>query len=321
MKKLISGLLLSAILIGALFIPAYAYEFKAYEDEDGDILEYYCYNTATTHEYFTFEISDEMHWLNERCRSGKTMSITSFSDNFSRTLEVPDEMDGVQFKNVMLRDYSYIKTISLAPGIEAIACTIDEENINCVKTIYIGENFAVNGFDAVKVNKYSAFENLENVYLNIRNAKLDTRVNKKSSGILYTKGAKRLIFCPPKHEFWDKKLYNIPKKVERVEKYAFAHVEALEKVAFLGAGNVTICKNAFYNCKNLSVVKMRKKTKAPKIYKNAFAGTKEGIKFYVKNKKVAKQLKKQLRKKGVGVKKAKIYVGKKLVYKNVSSKK
>ena len=47
----------------------------------------------------------------------------------------------------------------------------------------------------------------------------------------------------------------------------------------------------------------------------AFENTKKGIKFYVKNKKVAKSLKKQL--KGSGVRNAKILIGKKVVYKNV----
>lgn len=51
------------------------------------------------------------------------------------------------------------------------------------------------------------------------------------------------------------------------------------------------------------------------LYESAFSNTKKGIKFYVKNKKVAKSLKKQL--KGSGVRNAKILVGKKVVYKNV----
>ena len=47
---------------------------------------------------------------------------------------------------------------------------------------------------------------------------------------------------------------------------------------------------------------------------SAFKRAATGIKFYVKNKTVAKQLKSKLKGK---VKNAKIYVGKKLIYKNV----
>ena len=79
----------------------------------------------------------------------------------------------------------------------------------------------------------------------------------------------------------------------------------------------------FSGCKNLSKVIIKNKKKSPKISKErpynvkdeVFENTKKGIKFYVKNKKVANSLKKQL--KGSGVRKAKIYVGKTLVYKNV----
>ncbi len=85
----------------------------------------------------------------------------------------------------------------------------------------------------------------------------------------------------------------------------------------------TIKGYTFSNCKGLSKVIIKNEKKAPKISKKTrynitdkvFENTKKGIKFYVKNKKVAKSLKKQL--KGSGVKKAKILVGKKVVYKNV----
>ena len=91
-----------------------------------------------------------------------------------------------------------------------------------------------------------------------------------------------------------------------------------------GARNLTrivIAKNcklemdAFKGCKRLDKVTINSTKSAPKVTKGAFKSTKSGIKFVVKNKKVAKQLKKNL--KNSGVKKAKIYVGKKLIYKNV----
>ena len=85
----------------------------------------------------------------------------------------------------------------------------------------------------------------------------------------------------------------------------------------------TIKGYTFSNCKGLSKVIIKNEKKAPKISKKTrynitdkvFENTKKGIKFYVKNKKVAKSLKKQL--KGSGVRNAKILIGKKVVYKNV----
>ena len=73
---------------------------------------------------------------------------------------------------------------------------------------------------------------------------------------------------------------------------------------------------AFQNCKKLSSVVLKNKKKAPKISERTFENTKNGIKFYVKNKKVAKGLKKNL--KGTGVKNAKIYIGKTLVYSGIN---
>ena len=56
--------------------------------------------------------------------------------------------------------------------------------------------------------------------------------------------------------------------------------------------------------------------RAPEIQWNAFKNTKKGIKFVVKNKRVAKSLKKKL--KGTGVRNAKILIGKKVVYQNIN---
>ena len=79
--------------------------------------------------------------------------------------------------------------------------------------------------------------------------------------------------------------------------------------------NVTKFKRfSFYSYKNLKII-LKNKNKAPKIDDGAFDYAKN-IKFYVQNKKVAKDLKKKL--KGSGIKKAKILVGKKVVYKNIN---
>ena len=100
-----------------------------------------------------------------------------------------------------------------------------------------------------------------------------------------------------------------------ISKEAFANCVKLEKIKLEIEG---IEKKAFYNCKSLSKVTFKNEKKSPYIAKNAFKNTKKGIKFVVKNKKVAKQLKKQLINKKSGVKNAKILIGKKVVYQNIN---
>ena len=121
------------------------------------------------------------------------------------------------------------------------------------------------------------------------------------------------------------KKINLPSKVKTIGEGAFWGCKSLKKIT-LPKNLKSIGFSAFADCKKLSKVIINNKKKAPKIlkdsynsetgvYKKAFKNTKKGIKFYVKNKKVAKSLKKQL--KGSGVRNAKILIGKKVVYKNV----
>lgn len=136
------------------------------------------------------------------------------------------------------------------------------------------------------------------------------------------------------------KTLKLPKKLKKIGYYAFENCKNLKSVkilsknisiqseAFAGCRKLTkitmdgakkIETEAFRGCRKLSKVKIGNKKKAPKIEKGQFAkpfeGTKKGIKFYVKNKKVAKSLKKQL--KDSGVKNAKIIVKNKVIYKNI----
>ena len=79
--------------------------------------------------------------------------------------------------------------------------------------------------------------------------------------------------------------------------------------------NVTKFKNgSFSYCNKIKIV-IKNKNKAPKIKNYAFYLSKKGIRFYVQNKTVAKSLKKQL--KGSKIRKAKILIGKKVIYKNI----
>ena len=134
----------------------------------------------------------------------------------------------------------------------------------------------------------------------------------------------------------DKTNFIVSNKVFKIDANAFEGCKNLKNVKFLsshvkiGYRAFSKCTNlksvilndvktidtrAFYNCKKLSKITINNKKKAPYILK-AFQNTKKGIKFVVKNKKVAKDLKRKL--KGSGIKKAKILIGKKVVYKNIN---
>ena len=78
--------------------------------------------------------------------------------------------------------------------------------------------------------------------------------------------------------------------------------------------NVTKFSSCFLNTSKKLKIVLKHKNKAPKIKKYSLVGTHDmkGINFYVENKKVAKDLKKKL--KASGIEKAKILIGKKVVY-------
>lgn len=105
------------------------------------------------------------------------------------------------------------------------------------------------------------------------------------------------------------------KNIYQIETNAVHNCPKLQSIIL--SGNIGIIDaKAFYNCKSLSKVIFKNVKKLPNIDKNAFKNTNKGIKFVVKNKKVAKLLKKKL--KGSGVKNAKILIGKKVVYQNIN---
>ena len=107
------------------------------------------------------------------------------------------------------------------------------------------------------------------------------------------------------------------KNIYQIETNAVHNCPKLQSIIL--SGNIGIIDTkAFSKCKKLSKVIFKNAKKSPYIAKNAFKNTKKGIKFVVKNKKVAKQLKKQLKNKKSGVKNAKILIGKKVVYQNIN---
>ncbi len=112
------------------------------------------------------------------------------------------------------------------------------------------------------------------------------------------------------------KKLSLPKTLKSIEKYAFTR-SGISKLTLPSKVN-TIGVQAFKDCKKLKSITLEGTKKMPTFAKESLRDTRSGIKFYVRNKKMAKQLKKSLKKSKV--KKAKIYVGKKkkLVYKNIN---
>lgn len=96
----------------------------------------------------------------------------------------------------------------------------------------------------------------------------------------------------------------IPDNVKKIYHQAF--VGSKMKTVTFGKKVKTVDTYAFKNCKKLSKVVIINTKKAPRFGESAFSNAKKGIKFYVKNETIAKQLKKNL--KNTGAVNAKIYV-------------
>lgn len=132
------------------------------------------------------------------------------------------------------------------------------------------------------------------------------------------------------------KSVTVPKNIYIIYSSAFQGCKNLKKVK-ISANNAIICSRAFAGCKNLksvtinnakeicanafdnsgklSKIIIKNKKKAPEIYSNSqkILTPKKYLNFIVKNKKVAKGLKKQIIKSKI--KKARIMIGKKVIYK------
>lgn len=106
---------------------------------------------------------------------------------------------------------------------------------------------------------------------------------------------------------------NILSKNVEIDFSAFKNCTNLKSVTINGVRKIDA--DIFCNCKKLSKITINNKKKAPKLSYFAFEKVKKGIKIVVKNKKIAKELKKQLKKSESRVKNAKIMVGKKVIYK------
>ena len=194
---------------------------------------------------------------------------------------------------------------------------------NNIKKLYLSNNLKSLGYSFAANCK-----NLEYVSIGANTQEIDTEAfwgNDKLKTVNIKSQKLKAIGDVAFNACLSLKKINLPSKVKTIGEGAFWGCKSLKKIT-LPKNLKSIGFSAFADCKKLSKVIINNKKKAPKIlkdsynsetgvYKKAFKNTKKGIKFYVKNKKVAKSLKKQL--KGSGVRNAKILIGKKVVYKNV----
>lgn len=200
-------------------------------------------------------------------------------------------------------EYKKLNKINLSVateiGAEAFLNTTSLTKVSLKNTERIGER----AFMGTGIKKITVPNNVKFMYQRVFSNCKDLTYAKIGSGV--------------------KELYGTFSNCSKLEKVVLG--KNIEKVANVDACPVAwrsyeLSITAFQNCKSLKKIVLNHTKKAPKFTKNTFKGTKSGIKFYAKNKTVAKKLKTTLN--GSGVKKAKIYYktksGKyKLVYKNV----
>lgn len=111
------------------------------------------------------------------------------------------------------------------------------------------------------------------------------------------------------------KKIKLSENIKNIYAYTFGYCSKLKKIV-IPSKVKCIAEEAFSGCSSLSKVVIKNSKSVPVIENEAFSSTTSNMKFCVKNKVVANKLKTKLKKSGV--KKAKIYVGKKLIYKNIN---
>lgn len=211
----------------------------------------------------------------------------AFSNSYLDKIVIPDSVKKIGDSAFAC---STIKPIKFGKNLKTISSKAFKR-CNNLKSVTIPKNIKV-----VDTWAFKKCKNLKSVNILSENVKINYRAFAK---------------CPSLKKVTMKKTKEIPS-------HAFVRCTHLKTVTIKEVKKIDI--GAFYGCKKLSKVVINNKKKAPKLLKrfsrgNAFKNTKDGMKFYIKNKKVAKGLKKQL--KGSGVKNAKIIVGKKVIYDNV----
>lgn len=235
--------------------------------------------------------------------------------NFNRNTDIiiPDGVENIldagAFSDSKIHGYgfSHVKSIKLPNTLKTIGWgTFYDSKItkivlpDSVKEVY-GDVFSYSAIDSVTFGKNTtligkrAFKNCKN----LKSVTIPEKVKAICSSAF--QNCKKL------------KNVNILSDNVEIDFSAFKNCTNLKSVTINGARKIDA--DIFCNCKKLSKITINNKKKSPKLSYYAFDKVKKGIKLVVKNKKIAKELKKQLIKSESRVKNAKIMVGKKVIYK------
>ena len=268
------------------------YSLKTYATDD------WVYDTTINEIYSSTEVDEEGD--PELLAYEMVYEITEYKNKNATSVVIPSSIDGKKIYSVIRPTFETsknIKKVTYSNGIKVVDVETFE-NHKKLQEVILPTSITYIGLEA--------FHNCKN----LKKVKLPNNVYIDQGAFKNCKELKSLNFKGTSEFTKDPDILTI---TSDISKEAFANCVKLEKINLEIEG---IEKKAFYNCKSLSKVTFKNAKKAPYVGKNAFNKTKNGIKFFVKNKKVANQLKKQLKKSGV--KNAKILIGKKVVYQNIN---
>ena len=270
------------------------YSLKTYTTDDWE------YGTTINEIYSAIEVDDEGD--PELLAYEMVYEITGYRNKNATNVVIPSSIDGKKIHSVIRPTFETrknIKKVTYSNGIKEVDVETFE-NHKKLQEVMLPTSIRYIGSEA--------FHNCKN----LKKVTLPNNVFIYSGAFKNCVKLKNLNFKGTAKYDKDPEILTV---TSDISKEAFANCVKLEKIKLEIEG---IEKKAFYNCKSLSKVIFKNAKKSPYIAKNAFKNTKKGIKFVVKNKKVAKQLKKQLKNKKSGVKNAKILIGKKVVYQNIN---
>ena len=240
--------------------------------------------------------------------------------NFAQTIEtinVGKNIETIEFNFSSSSGYytnlQTLKTINVPAGSKLTELNLPScpslENINLASDSVLE---SINISSCPKLKKLSLPKKLKLCRVGKDAPKLKVKITKgnkylkvKGNQIL-SKDGKKLIDI-----VGNKSKVTVYKTVKTIKSFSNKYIKKL----IIGENVSKIATYSLGSFKNLNIV-IKNQRKAPKVGHNAFYPDSKGIRFYVQNKKVAKDLKKKL--KGSGIKKAKIIIGKKVVYQNIN---
>ena len=332
MKKIIITLISLVMLTSMLSSLVSAQEemtheqiLAVYDDFEKNYYGKKYYSRDWVYQANIYETFTNRYDLNAKTTSAKIgFEIKKYKNQNATSVKIPSNIGGhkITYVDGRFKSNTKIKKVIYSNGIECTGVYAFKNHKNLKKVVLPEsiEDISVESFyNCKKLEKVTLPKNnfiMKRAFKNCKSLKiLDYKGTSKFNNILFF-GAKKGEALIEEEAFANcVKLEKINLgKTREIEPNAFENCKSLKSIS-LPKNMTAICDEAFLDCKNLSKVTVKSTKNAPLIGEDTFENTKKGIKFYVKNKKVAKSLKKQL--KGSGVRNAKILIGKKVVYKNV----